>query len=82
MFVYGFSSPCRNWNISRLWSIRACEEFYRQGDRERELDLPVTPFCDRSNISVAKVSEWYFQGRHLPSNIGGARDNLGVKLTF
>ena len=56
MFVYGFSSPCRNWNISRLWSIRACEEFYRQGDRERELDLPVTPFCDRSNISVAKVS--------------------------
>ena len=50
------SNPCRNWNISRLWSYRACEEFYRQGDRERELELPVTPICDRSNISVAKVS--------------------------
>ena len=50
------SNPCRNWNISRLWSYRACEEFYRQGDRERELELPITPICDRSNISVAKVS--------------------------
>ena len=49
------SNPCRTWNISRLWSYRACEEFYRQGDRERELNLPVTPFFDRNGISVAKV---------------------------
>ena len=49
------SNPCRTWNISRLWSYRACEEFYRQGDRERELNLPVTPLCDRNGISVAKV---------------------------
>ena len=50
------SNPCRTWNISRLWSYRACEEFYRQGDRERELNLPVTPLCDRNGISVAKVN--------------------------
>ena len=50
------SNPCRTWNISRLWSYRACEEFYRQGDRERELNLPLTPICDRNGISVAKVS--------------------------
>ena len=50
------SNPCRIWNISRLWSHRACEEFFRQGDRERSLGYPVTPFCDRNNISVAKVS--------------------------
>ncbi len=50
------SNPCRTWNVSRLWSYRACEEFYRQGDLERDLGLPVTPFCDRNNISVAKVS--------------------------
>ena len=49
------SNPCRTWNISRLWSYRACEEFYRQGDRESELNLPVTPICDRNGISVAKV---------------------------
>lgn len=49
------SNPCRTWNISRLWSYRACEEFYRQGDRERELNLTVTPLFDRNSISVAKV---------------------------
>ena len=49
------SNPCRTWNISRLWSYRACEEFYRQGDRERELNFPVTPLFDRNAISVAKV---------------------------
>ena len=54
------SNPCRSWNISRLWSYRACEEFFRQGDKERELGLPVTPFCDRFNISVAKVSSSSF----------------------
>ena len=50
------SNPCRSWNISRLWSHRACEEFFRQGDRERELGLAVTPICDRYSITVAKVS--------------------------
>lgn len=50
------SNPCRSWNISRLWSYRACEEFFRQGDRERELGLPVTQIMDRQNISIAKVS--------------------------
>ena len=50
------SNPCRAWNISRLWSYRACEEFFRQGDRERVLGFqPVTSFCDRNNITVAKV---------------------------
>ncbi len=49
------SNPCRTWNVSRLWSHRACEEFFRQGDRERELKMPLTPICDRFNITVAKV---------------------------
>ena len=51
------SNPCRSWNISRLWSYRACEEFFRQGDRERDLGMPVTQVCDRQNISIAKVSK-------------------------
>ena len=38
-----------------MWSHRACEEFFLQGDRERELGLAVTPAFDRFNITVAKV---------------------------
>ena len=44
--------------MSRVWSHRACEEFFLQGDRERELGLEVTPAFDRFAVSVAKVRNW------------------------
>jgi len=49
------SNPCRPWDVSRKWSIKVCEEFFRQGDYERQLNLPVTPVCDRNTMSVAKI---------------------------
>ena len=53
--------------MSRVWSHRACEEFFLQGDRERELGLEVTPAFDRFAISVAKVSGETGQG--FPSEV-------------
>lgn len=55
------SNPCRSWFVSRLWSLRACEEFFRQGDRERELGLSLTPICDRFNVTVAKVQVGFYR---------------------
>ena len=55
------SNPCRTWRVSRLWSLRACEEFFRQGDSERELGLTVTPICDRFNMTVAKVQVGFYR---------------------
>ena len=53
------SNPCRSWNISRLWSYRACEEFFRQGDAEKRLGFQeITPICDRDSITVAKASSY------------------------
>lgn len=26
-------NPCRDWELSRQWSERVCEEFYRQGEK-------------------------------------------------
>lgn len=25
-------NPCRDWELSKQWSERVCEEFYRQGE--------------------------------------------------
>ena len=54
------SNPCRDWNVSKLWSLRACEEFFRQGDVERELGFGLTPICDRFNVTVAKVQVGFY----------------------
>lgn len=39
----------------RLSPSQICDEFYRQGDYERQLNLPVTPLCDSSRMSVEKI---------------------------
>jgi hypothetical protein len=49
------SNPCRPWDVSRKWSQKVCEEFFRQGDYERQLNLPVTSLCDRQSTSVPKI---------------------------
>ncbi|XP_069365003.1 uncharacterized protein [Maniola hyperantus] len=55
------SNPCRPWEISRKWSLKVCEEFYRQGDYERKLNLPVTALCDRHTTSIPKIQTGFFK---------------------
>lgn len=55
------SNPCRPWDISRKWSYKVCEEFFRQGDYERQLNLSVTPLCDRQTISIPKIQAGFFE---------------------
>lgn len=49
------SNPTRPWDISYKWSIKVCDEFFRQGEFERKLNLPVTSICDKQSTSVAKI---------------------------
>lgn len=39
--------------IAMGWTERVLEEFFAQGDREKEMGLPVSPLCDRSAVSKA-----------------------------
>ncbi|XP_021930997.1 uncharacterized protein LOC110835253 isoform X3 [Zootermopsis nevadensis] len=55
------SNPCRPWDVSRKWSQKVCEEFFRQGDYERQLNLPVTSLCDRQSTSVPKIQAGFFR---------------------
>lgn len=54
------SNPCRPWEVSKRWSQKVCEEFFRQGDYERQLKLPVTALCDRQTTSVPKIQAGIF----------------------
>ncbi|KAJ3074827.1 hypothetical protein HDU98_010096 [Podochytrium sp. JEL0797] len=46
------SNPTKEWPIYFEWADRVLEEFMRQGDKEKNLNLPVSPFMDRDNINI------------------------------
>lgn len=48
------SHPAKRWNLHHRWTMLLLEEFFRQGDLERELNLPFSPLCDRNNTLVAE----------------------------
>ena len=48
------SNLTRSLAISQKWTERVVQEFYHQGDLEREAGLPISPFMDRTQPAVAK----------------------------
>ena len=48
------SNPAKPLVIYRQWVQRIAEEFYRQGDLERQLGLTISPMCDRKSTNVEK----------------------------
>lgn len=55
------SNPCRPWDISHKWSLKICEEFFRQGDYERKLNLPLTALFDRHSTTIPKIQTGFFK---------------------
>lgn len=52
----------RPWNIHRVIVAALEEEFFRQGDRERNLGFTISPMMDRSKDSAA-AGQGYFLGQ-------------------
>lgn len=48
------SNVAKPWDLNNLWVDRVTEEFFSQGDRERELHMSVSPLCDRSQPALGK----------------------------
>ncbi len=42
------SNSAKPSHISLRWTDRVLEEFYAQGDKEKEMGLPISPLCDRN----------------------------------
>ena len=48
------SNPTKPLDIYRQWVDRIMEEFFRQGDQEREIGMEISPMCDRFNATIEK----------------------------
>uniref|UniRef100_A0A6Q2Y573 Phosphodiesterase n=1 Tax=Esox lucius TaxID=8010 RepID=A0A6Q2Y573_ESOLU len=48
------SNPTKPLAVYREWTERIMEEFFRQGDKERERGMEISPMCDKHTASVEK----------------------------
>mmetsp|Transcript_3435 Transcript_3435/g.3251 ORF Transcript_3435/g.3251 Transcript_3435/m.3251 type:complete len:502 (-) Transcript_3435:194-1699(-) len=51
LHVADISNAGKPGSLSVNWADRCLEEFFAQGDKEKELNLPVSPLCDRETTS-------------------------------
>mmetsp|Transcript_28501 Transcript_28501/g.61619 ORF Transcript_28501/g.61619 Transcript_28501/m.61619 type:complete len:97 (+) Transcript_28501:147-437(+) len=49
-----------------MWSELITKEFYRQGDMEKQRQLPVSPFCDRDKDDIIQSQTGFFSYVVLP----------------
>lgn len=57
------SNPAKEIDMCKTWADRIMREFYQQGDKERELQLPVSVGYDRENpIPVEKMQAGFIIG--------------------
>ena len=42
------SNPAKGDPMFKLWTDRCLDEFFAQGDKEREMGLAISPNCDRN----------------------------------
>lgn len=55
LHVSDVSNPTRPGSIARKWAYAVQEEFFRQGDKEKELNIPRSPFMDRDFENLPRM---------------------------
>ncbi|KAF4518051.1 hypothetical protein B566_EDAN009001 [Ephemera danica] len=48
------SNPTKPLKLYRRWVDRIMEEFFLQGDKEREQNMDISPMCDRHSATIEK----------------------------
>jgi hypothetical protein len=56
----------RPTHISHKWATLVISEFFAQSDKERELDLPITPFMDKEKVIISKEQINFIEKLCLP----------------
>ena len=60
------SNPTKPLDIYKQWAQRCVDEFFRQGDMEKKLGLPVSFGCDRNTVSLPQSQLGFIDAIVLP----------------
>lgn len=74
------SNPTKSLELYRQWTDRIMEEFFHQGDRERERGMEISPMCDKHTASVEKSQVMQSQGKETVLNVNVKKFKLEDSL--
>eukprot|EP00727_Mastigamoeba_balamuthi_P001337 m51a1_g1120 putative abc transporter permease (1044) ;mRNA; r:178759-183175 len=55
------SNSMRPWEVYNKWTAQICHEFFLQGEAEKRLGLPVSPFMDKETTNIAKMQATFLE---------------------
>ena len=67
MHLSDISNPTKHWDLTLRWTELLFEEFFKQGDKERELGLKITDLMDRATTNIAKAQLGFIDVIVMPS---------------
>ena len=60
------SNPTKRFKVYSQWAERVVAEFFCQGDKERELGLPISFLCDRKTVTIPNSQIGFMDGIVYP----------------
>ena len=85
------SNAAKGLKAGKKWGQRLMDEFFNQGDRERQMGVNVSPMCDRFRSPIEKSQIGFIQYVLIPSyesfveivpEVSKAQSMLGVNLQY
>lgn len=55
------SNPAKPQNICTYWAKRVVQEFFEQGDKEKAMNLEISPLCDRENSNMEEGQKGFIK---------------------
>lgn len=66
MHANDISQGCRDFDVTKEWTYLLFDEFFHQGDIEKERGLPVSYLCDREKFNVAQCQPGFLNFIVIP----------------
>jgi hypothetical protein len=67
MHIADISNPARPRSLAVLWAERCLSEFFKQGAKEKEMGLPISPQCNEETTSLPQSQIGFIKFIVLPS---------------